>query len=123
MKFCDFYLGKRLLADKVKYCDTFSLKLKGLMFVSSPGNGAFLPDVKDIHMNFVRFKLRILWLDKDFRVIDDKIAKRWRLYYGPENAAHVLELPVENATKIKMGEKLKINIYDNVEKRKRKGSK
>ena len=86
------------------------------MFVSSPGNGAFLPDVKDIHMNFVRFKLRVLWLDSEFRVVDDKIAMKWRLYYGPKNSVHVLELPTKNTFKIKTGEKLRIKIYDEIKK-------
>ena len=112
MKFCDFYLGSRQIAKKVKYCDTFKLKLVGLMFVKSPGNGAYLPDVKDIHMNFVRFKLRVLWLDKNLKVVDSKIANTWQLYYGPAGSANVLELPVENKRKIKNGDRLRIKIYE-----------
>ena len=68
MKLCDIYLDDKRISAKVKYCDTFGSKLMGLMFVKSPGNGAFLPDVKDIHMNFVRFNLRIVWLDKNYKI-------------------------------------------------------
>ncbi len=112
MKFCDFYLGNKLIAKKVKYCDTFRLKLVGLMFVKSPGNGAYLPGVRDIHMNFVRFKLRIVWLDENLKVVDSKIAKTWRLYYGSAGAENVLELPLDNNKKIKNGDKLRIKIYE-----------
>ncbi|EFD92506.1 MAG: hypothetical protein CSMARM5_0022 [Candidatus Parvarchaeum acidophilus ARMAN-5_'5-way FS'] len=110
---CDFYNGEKAVAKKVKYCRNMSSKVLGLMFVSSPMNGAFLPDVKDIHMNFVRFELRVIWLDKNFKVIHQTIARKWRLYNGPEGAKHVLELPVDNKCNIKVGDKLKIKIYEN----------
>ncbi len=120
MEFCDVYLGGKPIAKRVKYCGSFRLKLLGLMFVKKPGTGAFLPDVRDIHMNFVNFELRIIWLDSKFKVVDDKIAKRWRLYNGPREASHVLELPVSNRTKIKMGDTLKIIVYEENKKTKKK---
>ena len=110
MTFCDVYAGNKLVAKKVKYCGTFISKLNGLMFVKSPGEGAFLPDVRDIHMNFVRFNLRVIWLDSDFRVVSSVIARKWRLYYGQKEARHVLELPVGNHSKLKRGQKLEIRI-------------
>ncbi|MCL5009442.1 MAG: DUF192 domain-containing protein [Candidatus Parvarchaeota archaeon] len=113
MEFCDVYKGAKPIAKRVKYCGTFGLKLLGLMFVKHPGAGAFLPDVKDIHMNFVNFELRVVWLDRDFRVMEEKIAKRWRLYNGPYGAVHVLELPVSNHAKLSVGDKLKIKVYEN----------
>ncbi len=120
MKLCDFYLGNKLIAKKVKYCDTFKLKLVGLMFVRLPGSGAYLPGVKDIHMNFVRFNLRIVWLDKNLKVLDSTIAKTWRLYYGPTEATNVLELPVDNKRKIQNGDKLRIKIYESSKRKNRR---
>ncbi len=111
MTLCDIYSGRRLVAKDVKYCGTLGLRILGLMFVHSPGAGAFLPVTKDIHMNFVRFELRIIWLNKNFEVVEDKIAKKWRVYNGPKTAYNVLELPVTNKIKIKIGEKLKIKIH------------
>ena len=108
---CSFYKNEKLIVKGVKYCRTFSSKVLGLMFVSSPGEGAFLPDVKDIHMNFVRFELRVIWLDKNFKVVHQTIARKWRLHNGPEDAQHVLELPVNKKYDIKVGDKLKIKIY------------
>ncbi|MCL4398340.1 DUF192 domain-containing protein [Candidatus Parvarchaeota archaeon] len=105
---CDFYKNGKLIAKDVKYCRTFSSKVMGLMFVSSPGKGAFLPDVKDIHMNFVRFELRVIWLNKNFKVVHQTIARKWRLYNGPEEAQHVLELPVDGKYNIKVGDKLEL---------------
>jgi uncharacterized membrane protein (UPF0127 family) len=119
MKFCDFYLGKKPVARKIKYCGTFGSKLLGLMFISSPGHGAFLPDVNEIHMAFVRFKLRIIWLDKNFKVIKQVIAVPWGPYYGEtHDSKHVLELPIDNKVKIKIGDNLKIKIYDGKEAKK-----
>jgi uncharacterized membrane protein (UPF0127 family) len=110
---CDFYKNRKIIAKGVKYCRSFSSKVLGLMFTSSPGQGAFLPDVKDIHMNFVRFELRVIWLDKNFKVVHQTIARKWRLYNGPEEAQHVLELPVDKRYNIKVGDKLEIKIYGN----------
>ncbi len=112
MNFCDVYKGDRIIAKRVKYCGTFSRKLVGLMFTPTPGAGAFLPDVKDIHMNFVRFELKIVWLDGDFKVLHKVRAKRWKMYYGPARARHVLELPVYNDSKINIGDRLTIKTYE-----------
>ncbi len=109
---CDFYKENKAVAKHVKYCRSFSSKVLGLMFVSSPKNGAFLPDVKDIHMNFVRFNLRVIWLDEGFKVLHQTTARPWRLYNGPDGAKHVLELPVSNNSAIKIGDKLKVKIYE-----------
>lgn len=113
MNFIDVYSNGKLIAKRVKNCEKFYQKVLGLMFVKSPGGGAFLPDVKDIHMNFVRFPLKIVWLDENFRVLRIVIAKPWRLYYGPYDAKHVLELPVNNKSRIKVGSKLSIKNYGN----------
>jgi hypothetical protein len=55
---CDFYKNEKAIARGVKYCRKLSSKILGLMFVSAPGNGAFLPDVKDIHMNFRKIRIK-----------------------------------------------------------------
>ncbi len=110
---CDFYKNGKRIVKNVKYCRSVSSKILGLMFVSKPGNGAFLPNVKDIHMNFVRFELNVIWLDDKFRVLYQTIAKKWRLYNGPINAKHVLELPIDKKYDIKVGDKLNIKIYGN----------
>ncbi len=104
----DIYRNQKLIAKSVKYCQDLGSKIMGLMFVSSPGNGAFLPDVKDIHMNFVRFNLDVVWLDKDNIVVKKTLARPWRLYYGPTNAVHVLELPQGKGSTIKVGDKLSL---------------
>ncbi|MCW1294124.1 MAG: DUF192 domain-containing protein [Candidatus Parvarchaeota archaeon] len=102
----DVYDGQKLVRKSVKYCQDLGSKVIGLMFVSSPGNGVFLPDVKDIHMNFVRFNLDVIWLDANNTVVKKVTAKPWKLYYGPPNARHVLELPERAGSKIKLRDKL-----------------
>ena len=108
----DFYIKGKLVAKNVKVCKSFRLKLLGLMFVSSPGNGAFLPDVSSIHMNFVRFGLRIIWLDKEYKVVGQVYAKQWRFYNGPANSVHVLELPITNKSTVRLGDRLKVTTHD-----------
>ena len=116
MKLCGLNIDGKLIAKDVKYCDTFFSGLLGLMFIASPGNGAVLlnlPEPVGIHMNFVRFDLRIIWLDVRFKVVGEVLAKPWRMYHGPAGAKHVVELPVGNHSKIKEGDIIEINAYDN----------
>lgn len=114
MKFCDFYIGGKPIARRVKYCASLGSKVLGLMFVRSPRGGAFLPDVTEIHMAFVRFKLNIVWLDKNFVVVKQKVAVPWGPYYGGgTRSVHVLELPIHNHARIKVGDRLKMRIYEN----------
>ncbi len=40
-----------------------------------------------IHMLFMNFDIAVIWLDRDLRVIDAKLAKRWRLAYIPSAPA------------------------------------
>ena len=63
-------------------------------------------------MNFVRFELKVIWLDSKFRVVHQVRAKRWRLYYGPKDAKHVLELPVYNTATINIGDELRLKSYE-----------
>ncbi len=114
MGFVDIYVGDKKVAEKVKNCSRFYQKVLGLMFVSSPKGGAFLPGVKDIHMNFVRFPLKIIWLDKDMIVLRVVRAKPWGLYNGPEGARNVLELPVDNQFNFQEGMQISIKKYERI---------
>lgn len=72
-------------------CDTFWTKFKGLMFASrlDPNGGLLFSDNGEsridssIHMLFMKFDIAVVWIDHEFRVVDVRLAKRWRLAYIP----------------------------------------
>ncbi len=37
-----------------------------------------------IHMFFMRFDIAVIWINKENRVVDKAIAKRWHPYYAPK---------------------------------------
>ena len=46
-----------------------------------------------IHMLFMNFDIAVIWLDRDFVVVDKVLAKPWALAYMPKKAArYVVEL-------------------------------
>jgi uncharacterized membrane protein (UPF0127 family) len=43
-------------------------------------------------MLFMNFDITVVWLDRDYRVVDVRLAKRWHPWYIPErNAKYILE--------------------------------
>ncbi|MBI4447677.1 DUF192 domain-containing protein [Candidatus Woesearchaeota archaeon] len=69
-----FVKGK-LISSKLKVCDSFFSRAKGLMFASlKDKDGAVLVFDKEtfvsIHMFFVFFPLDVFWVDSNFRVVD-----------------------------------------------------
>ena len=82
-------------------CDTFSGRLRGLMFRPSLADdeGVLLAMPREsrvdssIHMLFVPFDLAVFWIAESMQVVDKVIAKPWRPAYMPSRAArYVLEL-------------------------------
>jgi uncharacterized membrane protein (UPF0127 family) len=80
---------------RIKYCDTFLGRLRGLMFRSalSPDEGLLLVIGKDsradssIHMFFMYFDIAVFWINSEMIVVDKVIAKVWRPAYFPAKAA------------------------------------
>ena len=110
------HLGpNEVLLDKVIWCDSFGGKLLGLMFRKSLEDGEGLLMVEafasrmntSIHMLFMNFPIAVVWLDKEFRVVDTVIAKPWRLAYVPAKPAVLtLEALPEMAGRISVGDQL-----------------
>lgn len=106
---------KPLLA---KYCQSFFCQLRGLMFTK------YLPDQQglllvqstesrinsSIHMMFMWMDLAVIWINKDFLVVDTVLAKRWKIAYLPKQPAkYVLEMAVANLGDYKIGDQLNIS--------------
>jgi uncharacterized membrane protein (UPF0127 family) len=103
------------LASQVTLCDTFWLKLRGLMFRRSldPGQAyVFVFDGESvtrttIHMFFVFFPIAVLWLDAQKRVVDAALARPFRPCYAPRRAAACfIECAPGTLERVKVGDEL-----------------
>ncbi len=86
---------------RVLLCDTFMLRLRGLMFRSrlGPDEGLLLTMPRAsrmdaaIHMFFVPFQLAVFWISTAMQVVDKTLAEPWHPAYIPRQAARfVLEV-------------------------------
>lgn len=105
-----------VLLQRIKWCDTFGSKLRGLMFRRSidPAEGLVLVETRSsiaataIHMFFVPFDIAAIWLDDQFQVVHTALAIAWHPYYAsPKAACYVLEASPELLQRVKIGEHLK----------------
>lgn len=104
-----------VLLDKVRWCSSFFCKLRGLMFRKSlaAGEGLLLVESYEsriataIHMLFMRFPIATIWLDKDFRVVDKKLARPWQLSLAPNKPAqYTLETHPHLLDSVEVGNRL-----------------
>lgn len=80
---------------RVRLCDTFLCRLRGLTFRRSwPQDEGllFVESVESrmatsIHMFFVFFSIAVVWLDRDQVVVDKTLARPFRPYYAPQAPA------------------------------------
>ena len=83
------------IARRVVRCDTFWQRGRGLMFRPSlPDDTVYLFVEKResvaqtaIHTFFVFFPIAVVWLDAEKRVVDKALARPFRPYYAPKQAA------------------------------------
>jgi uncharacterized membrane protein (UPF0127 family) len=99
----------------IKPCNTFIQKWLGLMFIKELGTdeGIVLMEEKEsrlstaIHMLFMNFDITVLWLDKNFAVVDKTLAKKWRPFYmARKPAQYVVELHKNQYNNYAVGDKL-----------------
>lgn len=98
-------------------CETFFCRLRGLMFRKRIdfNQGLLLVQKKtgrvntSIHMMFVFMDLTIIWLDKEWAVVDKKLARSWHLNYTPaQPAKYVLELAPDRYAEFEIGDHLSV---------------
>ena len=86
---------------RIKYCDSFLCRLRGLTFRRklAPTEGLLLVQKQDsrldasIHMLGVSFDLAVIWINSSLRVVDKVLAKSWHLAYAPQKGAkYILEI-------------------------------
>ncbi len=105
-----------IIAENVKMCRSFFSRLKGLMFSLSLKNNEALVleaekesfSLSSIHTFFVFFPIDVVWLDRNFNVVDVKSNIRpFSLFIRPKRAAkYVIELKRDMAWNIGLNDKL-----------------
>jgi len=102
---------------RVRRCDTFFCRLRGLTFRTQLPDGDGLLFVEDresrlgaaIHMFFVFFSIGVVWLDDDGVVVDTAVARPFGPYYAPCGPArYFLEGPTDLVDWVSKGERLLI---------------
>jgi uncharacterized membrane protein (UPF0127 family) len=101
---------------RVKYCDSFMCRLRGLMFRDclDPDDGLLLVQGgrdsridASIHMLFVPFDLNVVWINTDMTVVDKIIARAWRPAYVPAKpACYILEIHPDRWDDYQIGDKV-----------------
>jgi uncharacterized membrane protein (UPF0127 family) len=108
--------GERLLG-RVRRCASFLCRLRGLTFQRRLGDdeGLLLVGRREsradtaIHMFFVFFPIAAVWLDRDGRAVDVRLARPFRPLYVPRAPARdVLEGPPALLERVRIGDQLRL---------------
>jgi uncharacterized membrane protein (UPF0127 family) len=101
---------------RVKYCDSFLCRLRGLAFRKrlGPDDGLLLVQGQrdsridsSIHMLFVPFDLSVVWINTKMTVVDKVIARPWRpAYFSAEPACYILEIHPDRWEDYQIGDKV-----------------
>ena len=98
-------------------CDSFITRLRGYMFTSTIQSyeGLWFVQTRasradtSIHMFFMSFDVAVIWVDRDYRVVDTRLAKRWRPYYAPVRPAlYFLETHPDRLADFHSGDQLSL---------------
>jgi uncharacterized membrane protein (UPF0127 family) len=112
------FTNNRVLATKVRRCDTFLSRGRGLMFHRPLDEDEALVFVEKresisraaIHMFFVFFPIAVIWLDANQRVVDKALARPFRPYYAPRQPAqYYVEGHPSLLEKVEVGDVLEIS--------------
>lgn len=107
-----------VILPNAKWCASPWCHFKGLMFRSSlPADEGLIfvygRESKintSIHMLFVFFAIAVVWLDKDLRVVDAKLAKPWRPSYVPAKPAqYFIEANPDLLERVSIGDQLRFD--------------
>jgi uncharacterized membrane protein (UPF0127 family) len=107
--------GGQTLLSKLKLCDTFWTRFRGLMLAAPLAEDEGLLFVFErenrmdsaIHMMFMRFSIAAVWLDGQGTVVDKVLAKPWRLMYAPAKPArYVIEAHPALLDRVMIGDRL-----------------
>jgi len=103
---------------QVKYCASFSCRLRGLTLQRklADDRGLLLVHSRQgrletaIHMLGMRMEITAVWINDNYEVVDVRKARPWRLAYVPKHPArYVLEIAATRWSEFKIGDKLRFD--------------
>ena len=112
--FYKVYNGSNLISKRSKFCKGILSKFIGFMFNFSKDYDSIILKSKNssIHMFFVFFTLKIIWLDSNFKVIETKKAYPFMSIYPPKKKSdYILELKKYSKINVRIGDQIKIKPY------------
>ena len=98
---------------RVKYCESFLCRLRGLTFRTpvTRDEGLLLVFGRDsrmdssIHMLGVGFDLAVFWINSELRLVDKIVAGAWKPAFFPkEPARYVLEVHASRINDLQVGD-------------------
>jgi uncharacterized membrane protein (UPF0127 family) len=112
--------NNKVILNRVKLCDNFWTRFKGLQLVTHLPDDEGLLFVTgsesrtntSIHMFFMFFSIGVVWLDASGKVVDKCFAKPWRPAYAPRSPAqYFVEAHPTILDKVQIGDML---LFDEV---------
>jgi uncharacterized membrane protein (UPF0127 family) len=103
----------KLSAPRVKFCESFLCRLRGLTFRPpiTRDEGLLLVFGRDsrvdssIHMLGVGFDLAVFWINDNMQVVDKVVAGAWKPAYFPKSPArYVLEVHASRINDFEIGQ-------------------
>jgi uncharacterized membrane protein (UPF0127 family) len=100
---------------RARYCQSFLCRLRGLTFRKhlDREEGLLLVFKREsrfetaIHMLGVNMNLAVFWLDREQKIVDRRLARKWHPFYVPKApACYVLELAADRLDDFILGETL-----------------
>lgn len=100
------------MIEKVEIAGNFWSRFRGLMFKDElPEDEALLfLNCSRVHTFFMKFNICVIYLDKDFNIIDYEVLKPWKIGSKIEGARHLLEASSEVESCVKGMTKLTIKV-------------
>ena len=102
------------VVQRVRWCSSFFCRLRGLTFRRSLPGGLGLLLVESaasrigtaIHMWAVFMPIGVAWLDDGQRVVDQRVARPWRIYAPAKPARFILEGDPSMLESLAVGDRL-----------------
>jgi len=110
--------GNKVILRRVKLCDNFWTRFRGLQLVTHLPDDEGLLFVTGsenranttIHMFFMFFSIGVVWLDATGKVVDKCFAKPWRPAYAPKSPAqYFVEANPAILDKVQIGDVLRFD--------------
>lgn len=107
-----------VVLERVRLCDTFWSRFRGLQFVRhlSEGEGLLFVTSSEsranttIHMFFMFFSIGVVWLNASGEVVDKCLAKPWRPAYAPQKPAqYFVEALPDVLDRVQVGDVLRFD--------------